>query len=64
LKYLARPLRSDESAANVELASNTIIREATPKIMEAHHPIHVIENGKSIGVVSAEDILGLIAGVN
>jgi len=64
LKYLARPLRADESAANVELPSTTIIREATPKIMEAHHPIHVTENGKSIGVVSAEDVLGLIAGVN
>jgi glycine betaine/proline transport system ATP-binding protein len=64
LKYLARPLRSDESAANVELPSTTIIREATPKIMQAHHPIHVTENGKSIGVVSAEDVLGLIAGVN
>jgi len=64
LKYLARPLRSDETAASIELASNTIIREATSKILEAHHPVHVVENGKSIGVVSAEDVLGLIAGVN
>jgi len=61
---LARPLRSDETAASIELASNTIIREATSKILEAHHPVHVVENGKSIGVVSAEDVLGLIAGVN
>jgi glycine betaine/proline transport system ATP-binding protein len=64
LKYLARPLRSDETAASIELASNTIIREATSKILDAHHPVHVVDNGKSIGVVSAEDVLGLIAGVN
>ena len=63
LKYLARPLRSDETASNVELAATTIIREATPKIMEVHHPIQVVENGRSIGVVSAEDVLRLIAGV-
>lgn len=64
LRYLARPLRSDEVAANVEIPASTIIREATPKIMAAHHPVHVTEGGKSIGVVSAEDVLGLIAGVS
>jgi predicted transcriptional regulator len=41
-----------------------IIREATSKILEAHHPVHVVDNGKSLGVVAAEDVLGLIAGVN
>ena len=64
LKYLVRPLRSDEVAANVELPSTMIIREATAKILEAHHPVHVVENGTSIGVVAAEDVLGLIAGIN
>ena len=64
LKYLVRPLRSDEAASNVELPATMIIREATAKILEAHHPVHVVENGMSIGVVAAEDVLGLIAGTN
>ena len=63
LRYLARPLRSDESAAALELGADTIIREATAQIMEAHHPVHIVESGKSIGVVAAEDILRLIAEV-
>ena len=64
LKYLVRPLRSDEAASNFELPATMIIREATAKILEAHHPVHVVENGMSIGVVAAEDVLGLIAGIN
>ena len=64
LRYIARPLRSDESAANIELSGDTIIRDALPQILSAHHPIHVVENGKSIGVVAAEDVLSLIAGIN
>jgi glycine betaine/proline transport system ATP-binding protein len=48
----------------MELPSNMIIREATAKILEAHHPVHVVESGKSLGVVAAEDVLGLIAGIN
>ena len=64
LRYIARPIRSDESAANIELAGDTIIREALSQILAAHHPIHVVENGKSVGVVAAEDVLSLIAGIN
>ena len=64
LRYIARPIRSDESAANIELAGDTIIRDALPQILAAHHPIHVVENGKSIGVVTAEDVLSLISGVS
>ena len=64
LKYLARPLRDEETAATIQLQANLIIREATPIIMEAHHPVPVVENGVFLGVVSAEDILGLIAGVS
>lgn len=64
LKYLARPRRDDEFESALELPANMIIREATSKILESHHPVHVVENGKSLGVVSAEDVLALIAGVN
>jgi len=64
MRYIARPLRSDESAANIELNADMIIRDGLPAILDAHHPVHVTDSGKSIGVVAAEDVLGLIAGVN
>ena len=64
LRYLARPRRDDEFESALELPANMIIREATAKILESHHPVHVVENGKSLGVVSAQDVLALIAGVN
>lgn len=64
LRYVARQIRSDETAANVQLDADMIIREALSTILEAHHPIHVLDKGNSIGVVAAEDVLGLIAGVH
>lgn len=64
LRYIARPLRSDESPAGIELDADIIIRDALPTILEAHHPIHVTSGGKSIGVVAAEDVLALIASIN
>lgn len=64
LRNIARPIREDETAANVELDAEMIIREALQTIMEAHHPVQVTEKGRSIGVVAAEDVLRLIASVN
>lgn len=64
LRYIARPIRDNEVASNYELGAETIIRQALPSILKAQSPIHVIEDGKSIGVVSAEDVLELIVGIN
>ena len=44
------------------LSGSTIIRDATRAIIGAHGPVHVVDDGREIGVVSSEDVLALIAG--
>ena len=63
LKYLARPVRSDEATDGPELPANTIIRDAAQVILQTHKPVRVNDNGKALGVVSSEDVLRLISGV-
>ena len=62
LRYIARPIRNDEAAANFQLDADLIIRDALKTILDAHQPIHVIDKGNSIGIVAAEDVLRLISG--
>ncbi len=63
LKYLARPVRSDEAIDGPEMPANTIIRDAAQVILQTHKPVRVNDNGKALGVVSSEDVLRLISGV-
>ena len=62
LRYIARPIRNDEAAANIQLDADLIIRDALKTILDAHQPIHVIDKGNSIGIVADEDVLRLISG--
>ena len=62
LRYIARPIRNNEAAANIQLDADLIIRDALKTILDAHQPIHVIDKGNSIGIVAAEDVLRLISG--
>ena len=62
LDVIARPLRPGETASGVTLSGSTIIRDATRAIIGAHGPVHVVDDGREIGVVSSEDVLALIAG--
>ena len=63
LRYLARPPREGEDLSGPELPANTIIRDATKTLLDAHRPVHVVEDGRSLGVVDSEDVLALISGV-
>lgn len=63
LRYLARPPQEGEDLSGPELPADTIIRDATKVLLEAHRPVHVTENGRSLGVVGSEDILAMISGV-
>ena len=62
LDVIARPLRPGETASGVTLSGSKIIRDATRAISGAHGPVHVVDDGREIGVVSSEDVLALIAG--
>lgn len=63
LKYLARPVQPGEDVDGPELPANTIIRDAAQVILQTHKPVRVHDNGKTLGVVSSEDVLRLISGV-
>ena len=63
LRYLARPALEGEDLSGPELPADTIIREATKVITSAHRPIRVTDNGKALGIVTSEDILKMISGV-
>ncbi len=59
----ARPLKDSELPSQATLPANTIIRDATEIVLNSSGPVQVIENGNSIGVISANDILRLIGGI-
>lgn len=62
LKSLARAAKSGEATDGPELDASTVIKDASPIIIQAGRPIRVSSNGKPLGIVSSEDVLRLIAG--
>ena len=62
LAAIARPALPGERTDGPSLPSDIIIKNATHAIIEAHCPVQVIDDGRSIGVVTTEDVLTLIAG--
>ena len=64
LRYLARPAMEGEDTSGPELSADTIIRDATKLITDVHRPLRVTDNGKPLGIVTSEDILKMISGVN
>jgi glycine betaine/proline transport system ATP-binding protein len=63
VRSIARPLKDSELPSQATLPANTIIRDATEIVLNSSGPVQVIENGNSIGVISANDILRLIGGI-
>ena len=63
LRYLARPARDGEDTSGPELPADTIIRDATKVLLSDHRPLRVTDNGRTLGIVTSEDVLGLISGV-
>jgi len=62
LRSLARAARPGEATDGPELDSETIIRDASPIIIQSGKPVRVSKNGKALGLVGSEDVLRLIAG--
>ena len=63
LRYIARPPREGEATDGPELDADMIIRDACSLIIADERPIRVSEKGKTLGVVSSDDVLRIIAGV-
>jgi glycine betaine/proline transport system ATP-binding protein len=63
LAAIARPLRAGEPTSGPALPGSTVIRDATPAIIDAHAPVRVVDAaGAELGVVGSEDVLALVAG--
>jgi len=63
LRYIARAPRDGEATDGPELSADMIIRDACNLIIADPRPIRVSDNGKSLGVVSSDDVLRIISGV-
>jgi glycine betaine/proline transport system ATP-binding protein len=59
-----REPRPDDPLDGPELGQDTIVHEATRAVLAAEKPIRVIKDGKLVGIVGDEEILGVIAGVD
>lgn len=62
LRTLARPAKPGEATDGPELDAATIIRDASPIIIQAGKPVRVSSNNQPLGLVSSEDVLKLISG--
>jgi glycine betaine/proline transport system ATP-binding protein len=62
LRWIMRPVRPDDPTDGPELGQDVIVREATRAVLAAEKPVRVVEDGKVVGIVGDEEILGVIAG--
>jgi glycine betaine/proline transport system ATP-binding protein len=62
IRSIARPAKADEEVSDAVLESTTIVRDATAVVLGANGAVQVRNNGQIVGVISAHDILTLIAG--
>jgi len=63
LRWIMREPRPDDPLDGPELGQDTIVHEATRAVLAAEKPIRVVKEGKVVGIVGDEEILGVIAGV-
>ena len=62
LRWIARPATSDAELQGPALPANMVIRDAARTVLDLDGPVRVMDDGALLGVVSAEEILSVIAG--
>ena len=60
LRTIVRPQVDGEIVSGVSLEAKTIIRDATQAVVNAGGAVTVTDNGQSIGVITANDILRIV----
>jgi glycine betaine/proline transport system ATP-binding protein len=61
LRWIMRPPRPEDPMDGPELGQDVIVHEATRAVLAADKPARVVENGRLLGVVGDDEILGVIA---
>ncbi len=64
LKWIARSPRVGEDLTGPVLESSVIVRDGARQVLEAGRPVRVMEGGTLVGVVTADEILAVIAGAH
>ena len=62
LRWIAHPPRAEDDLMGPILPPSISVRDAARQVLEAGCSVRVMEEGQLIGVVSASDILSVIAG--
>jgi len=62
LRAIARPAADGELLEGPRVDADTLIRDASPTIAAAHGPVLVVSGDETLGVVTSDDVLRLIAG--
>ncbi len=64
LRWIMREPQPGDPMDGPEMSRDVLVHEATRVVLASDKPIRVVENGKLLGMVGQEEILGVIAAVN
>jgi glycine betaine/proline transport system ATP-binding protein len=62
LRWIMRPVAADDVLDGPELGPDVVVRDATRAVLSAEKPVRVVRDGTLLGIVSAEEILAVVAG--
>jgi glycine betaine/proline transport system ATP-binding protein len=62
LRWIAREPRPGEDLGGPILAPNVIVRDAARQVLEAGRPVRVMDGDRLLGVITADEVLSVIAG--
>ncbi|MEV4378370.1 betaine/proline/choline family ABC transporter ATP-binding protein [Streptosporangium sp. NPDC049644] len=60
-RWIMRPPRSDEPLDGPEIGPDVVVRDAVHTVLRATSPVRVVDGGGPLGVVTAEELLGVLA---
>ncbi len=60
LAWVMRQPRPGEPLDGPVMTSDTVVRTAARRVIDAEHPVRVMDNGELLGVVDQDDILRVI----
>ena len=64
LRWIMRPVRPDDPVDGPEMGQDVIVRDATRAVLAADKPVRVVEDGRVVGIVGDEEILGVVAAID
>nr|WP_084195976.1 glycine betaine/L-proline ABC transporter ATP-binding protein [Streptosporangium amethystogenes] len=60
-RWIMRPPRSDEPLDGPQIGPDVVVRDAVHTVLRATSPVRVVDGGGLLGVITAEELLGVLA---